>query len=91
MNLNYVEINSNGPFYNLAFEEHLHCNRKDCGWIMLWQNSPTVVGLNQNTNEEINRRFTEEHGINVVLRTTVQTLAYSRLCGFSLYCVWPCR
>lgn len=71
MNLNYIETNSNDPFYNLAFEEHLLCNRKDCDWLMLWQNSPTVVvGLNQNTNEEINRSFIEEHGINVVRRTT---------------------
>jgi len=71
MNLNYIETKSTDPFFNLAFEEYLFKNRKSGDWLMLWQNSPTVVvGLNQNTEEEINRPFIEANNISVVRRNT---------------------
>ena len=46
-------------------------NRRDGDYLLLWQNHNTiVVGQNQNTEEEINRPFVEEHQIQVVRRNT---------------------
>ena len=71
MSLNYIETGSYDPCYNLAFEEYLLKNKTDGDWLMLWQNANTVViGLNQNTAEEINAAFVDAHGITVVRRTT---------------------
>ena len=67
----YYETNSTDPCFNLAFEEHLLKNKTEGNILMLWQNANTVVvGLNQNTAEEINPAFIQEHGITVVRRTT---------------------
>ena len=67
----YLETGSQDPYYNLAFEEFVLRNRRTGDYLLLWQNANTiVVGQNQNTEEEINRAFTEEHGIRVVRRTT---------------------
>ena len=67
----YVETGSYDPCYNLAFEEYLLTHKKDGDWLMLWQNENTVVvGLNQNTAEEINAEFVKANGITVVRRTT---------------------
>jgi len=68
----FLETNSTDPFYNLAFEEFVF-TRMDPGkqYFFLWQNANTiVVGKYQNTAEEINRKFVEEHGIKVVRRLT---------------------
>lgn len=67
----YLETGSQNPYYNLAFEEYVltHCLEGD--YLLLWQNDNTIViGQNQNTEAEINRAFVEEHGINVVRRST---------------------
>ncbi len=67
----YFETESTDPCYNLAYEEHLLKNRREGNILMLWQNANTVVvGLNQNTAEEINSAFVKENGITVVRRTT---------------------
>lgn len=67
----YMETNSVDPAYNLAFEEYVLTCRKEADYLLLWQNDNTVVvGQNQNTEQEINRAFVEEHGIHVVRRTT---------------------
>ncbi len=61
---------SNNAFYNLAAEEYLIDNF-DEDIVMLWRNDNTVVvGKNQNTIEEIDSRYVEEHGISVVRRLT---------------------
>lgn len=61
---------SNDPFFNLALEEYLLDNpeiKEDI--FLLWQNRPVVVvGRNQNTIEEINQRFIQDKGIEVVRR-----------------------
>lgn len=58
------------PYYNLALEEHLFSvlpEGEQC--LMLWQNANTiVVGKNQNTLEEINQEFVEQHDIKVARR-----------------------
>ena len=61
---------SNNAYYNLAAEEYLIDNF-DEDIVMLWRNDNTVVvGKNQNTIEEIDSRYVEEHGISVVRRLT---------------------
>ena len=71
MSINYLETGSVDPCYNLALEQFVLERRREGDWLMLWQNRNTVVvGLNQNTAEEINASFVEEHGITVVRRMT---------------------
>ena len=60
MTVNYLETHSTDPAFNLAFEEYVLENKGEGDWLILWQNDNTiVVGLNQNTAEEINRDFVE--------------------------------
>ena len=71
MSIHYLETGSTDPCYNLALEQYVLEHRREGGWLMLWQNRNTVVvGLNQNTAEEINASFVEAHGITVVRRMT---------------------
>lgn len=71
MPIHYLETDSTDPCYNLAVEQYVLENRRDGDWLMLWQNANTVVvGLNQNTAEEINADFVREHGVTVVRRMT---------------------
>jgi lipoate-protein ligase A len=70
MPVNYLETHSNDPCFNLAFEEYVLKNRTEGDWLILWQNANTVVvGLNQNTAEEINPDLCG-HGVTVVRRET---------------------
>ena len=67
----YMETHCTDPCYNLAFEEYqlTHCTGGDL--LILWQNeNAVVVGLNQNTAEEINSAYVQEHQIRVVRRMT---------------------
>ena len=71
MSVNYIETGSLDPCYNLAFEQYLLEHKTEGDWLMLWQNANTVViGMNQNTAEEINAAFVKEHNITVVRRMT---------------------
>ncbi len=71
MPVHYLETGSTDPCYNLALEQHVLEHRREGDWLLLWQNANTVViGLNQNTAEEINAAFVAEHGITVVRRMT---------------------
>ena len=62
--------NVTDPRYNLALEEYVlkyFPSKED--FILLWQNEPAViVGRNQNTIEEINQKYIDQHGIHVVRR-----------------------
>ena len=61
---------SNDPYFNLASEEYL-LRHTDAYFVYLWINSPAViVGINQNTAEEVNLDYTSENGIKVVRRQT---------------------
>jgi len=71
MAVNYIETESRDPAFNLAFEQYILENKLEGDWLLLWQNDNTVViGLNQNTSEEINADFIKEHNVNVVRRMT---------------------
>lgn len=66
----YLETESRDPYYNLAFEEYVFEKLdKTKSYFMLWQNDNTiVVGKYQNTAEEINQQYVDEHGIRVARR-----------------------
>ncbi len=71
MTLHYLETGSTDPYYNLAFEQFVLESRTEGDWLILWQNANTVVvGLNQNTAEEVNREFVDKNKIRVVRRMT---------------------
>ena len=71
MPVHYMETGSTDPCYNLALEQYILEHRREGDWLLLWQNANTVViGLNQNTVEEINEDFVRQHGITVVRRMT---------------------
>ena len=71
MPVHYLETGSTDPCYNLAVEQVVLENRREGDWLLLWQNANTVViGLNQNTAEEVDPAFVEAHGITVVRRMT---------------------
>lgn len=71
MALNYFETGCTDPCYNLAFEEYILLNKTAGDHLILWQNdNAVIIGRHQNTEEEINRAFVEEHNIKVVRRTT---------------------
>ena len=69
--LNYLETDSTDPAWNLAYEEYVLMNKREGDWLILWQNANTVVvGLNQNTEEEISHSFVEKNDVTVVRRMT---------------------
>ena len=46
-------------------------HKREGDWLILWQNAKTVVvGLNQNTEEEISHSFVEKNSVTVVRRMT---------------------
>lgn len=66
----YLESNSRDPYFNLALEEYVFNEMdKSREYFMLWQNDNTiVVGKYQNTAEEINQAYVDEHNIKVARR-----------------------
>ena len=71
LSVHYLETGSTDPCYNLALEQYVLEHKREGDWLLLWQNANTIViGLNQNTAEEINADFVSQHGITVVRRMT---------------------
>ena len=71
MSVHYLETGSTDPCQNLALEQYVLEHRREGDWLLLWQNANTVViGMNQNTAEEINPDFVSRHYITVVRRMT---------------------
>jgi len=62
--------NHTDPRVNLAIEEHLLRNKPfEEDVLLFYINEPSIIiGRNQNTLEEINHHYVEEHGIHVVRR-----------------------
>jgi lipoate-protein ligase A len=68
--MRYLESRSTDPAFNLALEQYVFDTlSKDNEFFILWQNRDAViVGLHQNTAEEINRSYIEKNSIPVVRR-----------------------
>src|SRR5699024_7638097 len=70
--MRYILNKSLDPYFNLALDEYAmkHID-VDEDLFFLWQNAPSVIiGKNQNTAEEINQKFIDEHGIKVARRVS---------------------
>ena len=69
--MQYFETHSTDPAYNLAFEEYILTHFRKGNILILWQNdNAVIIGRNQNTAEEINQQFVDDHGIRVIRRNT---------------------
>lgn len=68
--LNYLDLTTTDPAWNLAVEEYVFENLpKDRMYVMLWQNrNAIIIGKHQNTLAQINPAFVREQGIRVVRR-----------------------
>lgn len=68
--MKYIVNKSHNPFYNIALEAYAFRElREEDELFILWINEPTIViGKHQNAIEEINKAYTDEHGIHVVRR-----------------------
>lgn len=68
--MKYIVNHSHNPAYNIALEAYAFRELLDEDELfILWINEPTIViGRHQNTIEEINKAYTDEHGIHVVRR-----------------------
>jgi len=66
----YLESRSTDPYFNLALEEYVFEKLdRSQSYFILWQNENTVVvGKYQNTAEEVNQEYIDQHGIRVVRR-----------------------
>jgi len=68
--MKYIEGHETGPAFNLAFEQYAFDTLSlSDDLFMLWQNHDTViVGLHQNTMQEINRSYIDGNKIPVIRR-----------------------
>lgn len=70
MKLNWLNLTTTDPAWNLAVEQYVFDNLpRDRMYLMLWQNdNAIIIGKNQNTHAQINQAFVQQHGIKVVRR-----------------------
>ncbi|SDQ11030.1 lipoate-protein ligase A [Streptococcus equinus] len=68
--MKYIVNKSHNPAYNIALEAFAFRELRDEDELfILWINEPTIViGKHQNVIEEINKAYTDKHGIHVVRR-----------------------
>lgn len=68
--MKYIVNNSHNPAYNVALEAYAFRELlAEDELFILWINEPTIViGKHQNAIEEINKTYTDEHGIHVLRR-----------------------
>ncbi|MFI3634285.1 lipoate--protein ligase [Streptococcus parauberis] len=68
--MKYIVNKSNNPAYNIALEAYAFRELTSEDEIfILWINEPAIIiGKHQNTIQEINKEYTDEHGIHVVRR-----------------------
>src|SRR5699024_12555044 len=78
----YVPNDNHDPRVNLAIENYLLDNMvTDEPILLFYINEPSIIiGRNQNTIEEINQQYVDEHGIHVVRRLSGGGGGYS-YCG----------
>lgn len=70
MKLNYINLSTTDPEFNLAAEEYVFDYLpKDRMYLMLWQNdNAVIIGKYQNTLAEINEKYVNENNVKVVRR-----------------------
>lgn len=70
MNLQFIDLTTTDPAFNLAAEEYVFEKLpRDSMYVMLWQNdNAIIVGKHQNTLAQINESYVREKGIRVVRR-----------------------
>jgi lipoyltransferase and lipoate-protein ligase len=81
----YVESYSTSPYFNFALEQYLMKEKdlEDKEIFMFWRTNPTVmIGRYQNTIEEINTKYVEENGVNVVRRVSGGGTIYTDMNGW---------
>ena len=68
--MNYLNLKTTDPAFNLAVEEYVFDYLpRDRMYVMLWQNdNAIIIGKNQNTLAEINEAYVKQQGIRVVRR-----------------------
>ena len=66
----YIETGSDNVYHNFGLELYFAAEKKlDEPVLLFWRTTPTLmVGKYQNTLEEINQSYAEQHGIQVVRR-----------------------
>ena len=69
--MRYLLNNSTDPYFNMALDEFCLENIVlDEPYFYLWRNRPSVIiGLNQNAYSEVNLKYLEENGIDLVRMT----------------------
>ena len=87
----YLPNSSIDPYFNLALEETVFNNaRPDETYILLWQNSPSVIiGKHQNTIAEINGQFIKDRAVHVVRRMTGGGAVYHDLGNLNFSFIQP--
>lgn len=68
--MRYIVNNCNNPYYNIALEAYAFRELVDEDELfILWINEPSIIiGRHQNAIEEINKEYTDEHGIHIARR-----------------------
>ena len=90
--MRYLLNNSTDPYFNMALDEFCLENIVlDEPYFYLWRNHPSVIiGLNQNAYSEVNLKYLEENGINLVRRVTGGGAVYHDLQNLNYTIVgWP--
>lgn len=80
----YIETDSTDVYFNFALEYYFTTIKKLGEPVFLfWRTTPTLmVGKYQNTIEEINKKYADEHGIHVVRRMSGGGTIYTDLGGW---------
>lgn len=92
--MRYLINNSTDPYFNMALDEFCLENIViGEPYFYLWRNRPSVIiGLNQNAYSEVNLKYLEDHGINLVRRVTGGGAVYHDLQNLNYTIVSPiCR
>ena len=89
--MRYLLNNSTDPYFNMALDEFCLENIVlDEPYFYLWRNRPSVIiGLNQNAYSEVNLKYWEENGINLVRRVTGGGAVYHDLQNLNYTIVSP--
>lgn len=89
--MRYLLNNSTDPYFNMALDEFCLENIVlDEPYFYLWRNRPSVIiGLNQNAYSEVNLKYLEENGINLVRRVTGGGAVYHDLQNLNYTIVAP--